>query len=40
MRLWLADDEGRPLPDSVRKNFRGVQVAGFTPSVPFDVEAA
>jgi hypothetical protein len=40
MRLWLADDNGRPLPESVRKNFRGVQVAGFTPTVPFDVEAA
>ncbi len=40
MRLWLADDAGRPLPDSVRKNFRGVVVAGFTPVVPFDVEAA
>lgn len=40
MRLWLADDAGRPLPESVRKNFRGVVVAGFTPVVPFDVEAA
>ena len=40
MRLWLADDAGRPLPESVRRNFRGVMVAGTTPVVPFDVEAA
>jgi hypothetical protein len=40
MRLWLADDAGRPLPESVRQNFRGVMVAGFTPTVPFDVAAA
>lgn len=40
MRLWLADDAGRPLPDSVRRNFRGVVVAGFKPTVPFDVAAA
>ena len=40
MRLWLADDAGRPLPESVRRNFRGVMVAGTTPVVPFDVAAA
>lgn len=40
MRLWLADDAGRPLPESVRRNFRGVVVAGFKPTAPLDVAAA
>lgn len=39
LRLWLADDDGRPLPESVRRNFRGIRVAGMTPTVPLDVVA-
>jgi hypothetical protein len=37
LRLWLRDDNGRPLPPSVRENFIGIEVAGFKPSVPLDL---
>jgi Taurine catabolism dioxygenase TauD, TfdA family len=40
LRLWLRDSAGRPLPPSVRENFIGVEVAGFTPKVPLDVAVA
>lgn len=40
LRLWLRDPEGRPLPPAVRENFVGVEVAGFTPSVPLELPVA
>jgi hypothetical protein len=37
LRLWLRDENGRPLPPSVRENFVGIEVAGFRPTVPLDL---
>lgn len=39
-RLWLRDDAGRPLPEAVRANFRGVYVPGARHQVVIDPERA
>jgi hypothetical protein len=37
LRLWLKDSNGRPLPDSVRENFIGVEVEGSKRCAPLDL---
>ena len=37
LRLWLRDRDGRPLPDSVRENFIGVEVEGAKHCAPVDM---
>jgi hypothetical protein len=39
-RLWLKDDDPRPLPDEVRANFQGVYVPGTVHQVVIDPERA
>lgn len=39
LRLWLKDDEGRPVVPLMRASFQGIHVAGFQPVMPLD-EAA
>lgn len=40
LRLWLRDPAGRPLPDSVRENFVGVEVKGTKHCAPTDLMLA
>jgi len=40
LRLWLRDRHGRPLPDSVRENFIGVEVEGAMHNAPVDLMPA
>lgn len=40
LRLWLRDREGRPLPESVRENFIGVEVEGARHCAPVDLTPA
>lgn len=37
LRLWLRDPGGRPLPESVREHFIGVEVEGTKHSAPVDL---
>ena len=39
-RLWLENEDLRPVPDVVRKNLKGVIMEGFTPCTPLDAEEA
>lgn len=39
-RLWLSDEESRPLAPAFRDLIRGIEVEGFTPSAPLDAELA
>ena len=40
-RLWIRNDDLRPLPQQVRENLLGIEVDGFTPLAPLDAwEAA
>ena len=39
-RLWLADEDSRPITREFRDLIRGIEVAGFTPSAPLDAELA
>jgi hypothetical protein len=36
LRLWLKDDDGRPVVPLMRASFQGIHVAGFTPVMPLD----
>jgi len=36
LRLWLKDDDGRPVVPLMRESFQGVHVPGFRPVVPLD----
>jgi len=36
LRLWLRDDDGRPVVPLMRESFQGIQVAGFRPVMPLD----
>jgi len=36
LRLWLKDDDGRPVAPLVRDSFQGIHVAGFRPVLPLD----
>ena len=40
LRLWLRDREGRPLPETVRENFIGVEVDGARHCAPVDLTPA
>jgi hypothetical protein len=40
LRLWLRDRAGRPLPESVRENFIGVEVEGTKHCAPTDLMLA
>lgn len=37
-RLWIQNPAVRPIPKLVREGFKGIQVAGFIPTAPLDVE--
>ena len=39
-RLWIRNDDLRPLPRQVRHNLLGIEVDGFTPIAPLDATAA
>jgi len=39
-RLWLKNEDVRPVPDKVRENFGGSEVAGFRPRAPMEAEEA
>ncbi len=36
LRLWLKDDDGRPVVPLMRESFQGIHVAGFKPVMPLD----
>jgi len=36
LRLWLKDEDGRPVVPLMRESFQGVHVPGFRPVVPLD----
>ena len=36
LRLWLRDDDGRPVVPLMRESFQGIHVAGFRPVMPLD----
>jgi len=36
LRLWLRDDDGRPVVPLMRESFQGVHIAGFRPVMPLD----
>lgn len=40
LRLWLSHPGCRPVPELVRENFEGIEVAGYTPKAPLEAEAA
>ena len=40
LRLWLRNDDLRPVPKNVRANLMGIEVDGFEPSAPVDAEEA
>ena len=37
-RLWLRNDDLRPVADLVRRNYSGIEVDGFVPNVPMEAE--
>lgn len=37
-RLWLRNDDLRPVADLVRRNYRGIEIDGFVPRVPMEAE--
>jgi hypothetical protein len=39
LRLWIDHAGSRPVPALVRENFRGIEVAGFTPKAPLEADA-
>jgi hypothetical protein len=39
LRLWIQNPGCRPVPELVRENFRGIEVAGFTPKAPLEADA-
>ena len=39
-RLWLKNDDLRPVPQKVRENFSGIEVEGFSPRAPLEAEEA
>ena len=41
-RLWIQNPKVRPIPELVREGFKGIEVAGFTPTAPLEatIEAA
>jgi hypothetical protein len=39
-RLWLADEDSRPITPAFRALIRGIEVEGFMPSAPLDPELA
>ena len=39
-RLWIRNEDLRPLPRQVRDNLLGIEVDGFTPSAPLDATEA
>ncbi|MGE0650351.1 MAG: TauD/TfdA family dioxygenase [Alphaproteobacteria bacterium] len=39
LRLWIDHPGSRPVPDLVRENFRGIEVAGFSPKAPLEADA-
>ncbi|MBT5047993.1 MAG: TauD/TfdA family dioxygenase [Rhodospirillaceae bacterium] len=39
-RLWLRNDDLRPVPNEVRDNLMGIEVDGFAPRAPLDAEEA
>ncbi len=39
-RLWIENEDLRPLPETVRKNLKGVVLDGFVPRAPLDAEEA
>ena len=38
LRLWIFDASSRPVPDLVRENFQGIEVAGYRPKAPLEAE--
>ena len=40
LRLWLKDDDGRPVVPLMRESFQGIHVAGFQPVMPLDEPGA
>lgn len=40
LRLWLSHPGCRPVPDLVRENFEGIEIAGYTPKAPLEADAA
>jgi hypothetical protein len=39
-RLWLQNDDLRPVADLVRRNYSGIEVDDFVPNVPMEAEGA
>jgi len=39
-RLWIENEDLRPLPDIVRRNLKGVVLGGYVPRAPLDAEEA
>ena len=39
MRLWLQNDDLRPISDIVREHYSGIELDGFVPSTPLEAEA-
>lgn len=39
LRLWIDHPGSRPVPTLVRENFRGIEVAGFSPKAPLEADA-
>jgi hypothetical protein len=39
-RLWIRNDDLRPVPQQVRDNLMGIEVDGFTPRAPLDATEA
>ena len=37
-RLWLQNDDLRPVADMVRRNYSGIEVDGFVPNAPMEAE--
>lgn len=40
LRLWLRNDDLRPVSDIVRETYNGIEVTGFVPRAPMDAEEA
>ena len=38
MRLWIQNPSVRPIPALVREGYKGIEVAGFTPTAPLEAE--
>jgi hypothetical protein len=39
-RLWIRNEDLRPVPRKVRENFSGIEVEGFAPRAPLEAEEA